>query len=232
MTARQATLLDPATTPAIEIPVAAVRRRVDLTGQKFHRLTVIGMVTVNGKGACECICDCGAKKTVDSYGLRSGQTKSCGCYNREIASIRHKTHGLRRAPEYAVWRAMLQRCEDKNQPFFFRYGGRGISVCERWHSFENFIADMGRRPSSMHTIERGRNDGNYEPSNCYWATRKEQARNRSSSRIVTIAGVSKTLAEWSEISGIRSVTIAWRLRHGYPESLLLSPAVKGANGRA
>ena len=140
------------------------------------------------------------------------------------------THGMRHTAEYNSWRAMLQRCYDTTHEAYASYGGRGIVVCDRWlESFENFIADMGRRPTRLHTVDRKDNDGNYEPGNCHWVTRTVQARNRRSSRHVTIGGERLTLAEWAERSGVCAETIAFRIKSGWPAERLLLPAIQGRN---
>ena len=124
----------------------------------------------------------------------------------------HSESNQRRTPEYTAWVNMIQRCENQNLRWYQRYGGRGISVCPEWRSsYEAFLRDMGRRPSPEHSVDRIDVDGNYEPRNCRWATSKEQQRNRSNSRTLAIDGVSKTLAEWSEVSGICLSTIAFRV---------------------
>lgn len=136
------------------------------------------------------------------------------------AKAMFRTHGDcprgNRSTEYRTWNAMLQRCENGKSPNYSNYGGRGISVCERWHSFELFLSDVGRKPTPEHSIDRyPNNDGNYEPGNVRWATPKEQSRNQRSSRIVTAFGKSATMAEWSELSGIEVTVIRERLNRGW-----------------
>lgn len=126
-----------------------------------------------------------------------------------MSDVKYKP--LRQMPEYTCWGRMRQRCENPKNKSFRDYGGRGISVCARWQSFENFIADMGKRPSKNHSIERINNDGNYEPSNCRWATRAEQAINKRNNRYLTHNGETRLICEWAEITGIPRKTIITRI---------------------
>jgi len=133
------------------------------------------------------------------------------------------THGQSKTKIYNVWRAMRSRCENPNTAAFKRYGARGISVCERWKSFQNFIDDMGECPPNM-TLERVDNDGPYSPENCVWASRAQQSRNNSRNRILEIDGVKKSMTEWSEESGIKAGTIWLRLNKGInPRDAVFNP---------
>ena len=149
-----------------------------------------------------------------SKALRRGMTLSCRCYTKEVTTKRNATRDflvVRNAREYRVWFAMLRRCYSHEQLGYADYGGRGIAVCERWReSFAAFLEDMGKRPQGT-SIDRIDNDGNYEPGNCRWATCKEQNRNKRTSRYIEHNGARKTVAEWSEISGIQQAVLWGRV---------------------
>lgn len=197
----------------VPIPNSKIK---DITGQRYGRLCAIGYVGTNyrGNSLWLCLCDCGKSIAVDGCCLRNGNTQSCGCYQKSLIAEqgkRKRKHGMRNSPEYVVWRNMLLRCEDPNADSYPLYGARGIKVCDEWHSFENFISDVGRRPSKNHSLDRIDNNGNYEKLNVRWVTVKQQANNRRSNRHIEHDGVTRTLAEWADIVGLGYNTLWHRL---------------------
>jgi len=181
-----------------------------------------------------CLCDCGTKRAVLGTNLRRGRSagcEMCGPLRSGIAALRH---GASNTAEYNVWKSMLRRCRSPKTVEYARYGGRGISVCERWSMFENFIADMGLRPqsTSRYTIERRDNDLGYSPDNCYWATYKEQANNTSRNRRLTFQGETHTVTEWAHFRGLPFGCLHARLRSGWSiERALTTPLLSSRTER-
>ena len=199
--------------------------RLKLAGQKFGRWTVLSFHGVQRRySSWLCRCDCGTERVVISRSLKNGTSKSCGCLHREIMTNVGKKHGCRKLPEYDVWNAMIQRCSNPNHANYHNYGLRGISVCDEWQKFENFLADMGRRPSNKHSIERIRNNEGYQPNNCKWATQVEQCNNTRHNRMLLVNGVARTISELARESGIQSCTIISRIEYGWSnEDAVLKP---------
>lgn len=214
-------------------PIISNPRFIDETGNAYSRLTVLGFAKTvpNGQStiaAWRCLCRCGKTIIVRGGHLRKGHTQSCGCLKRERVTASVTTHGKYRTPEYRVWKGLLSRCYAKNQPAYRNYGGRGIRACARWRkSFQNFLDDMGPRPSSHHTIERIQNDGPYSPKNCCWATRREQAQNKRSNRHITSQGQTKTITGWSRHLGGSTSCIHNRLARGWSIERAVTTPIRG-----
>lgn len=188
--------------------------------KKFGNLLIVSTSRrgSDGRLMAFCRCDCGKTITAQNRSVVSGNTSSCGCLRIKklsVAWMKNTTHGKTETPEYSVWASMMTRCTNPKASNFKHYGARGIYVCGRWQKFSNFIRDMGARPSSRHTIERKNSDGNYEPSNCRWATRKEQANNRRSNRMITFNGKTQSVSMWADEVGISAETIRQRLIRGW-----------------
>lgn len=154
----------------------------DLTNRIFNRLTVTKKIRLHRRLAWLCECACGNAVKAYRYDLIRGGVKSCGCLQKEEAykrcMERNVTHNMSKHSLYATWSNMISRCENKENPAYKNYGGRGIKVCDRWHNIENFIFDMSPKPSPELTLERIDNNGNYEKLNCKWATWDEQTINK------------------------------------------------------
>lgn len=182
---------------------------IDLTGKVYGRLTVIHRAPHNETLKTKsplwiCKCECGNFKTAFGSNIKKGDTRSCGCLQAERTSKANTIHGESdKTKEFYTWKHIIDRCTNRNNKSYKNYGGRKISVCNRWsESYENFLSDMGRAPSQKHTIDRINNDGNYEPGNCRWATRKEQANNRRSNKLISYNGKAKTLSQWCDDLGM------------------------------
>lgn len=190
-------------------------RIIDLTGQRFSRLVVVGRAPNKSEkdtnARWHCRCDCGRMCIAYGQDLRREKFKSCGCLNAE----RIYKHGQSRTKEYRTWLTMRQRCENPNNGAYGQYGGAGVTVCERWMSYEAFREDMGPAPSLRHTIDRIDGTKGYEPGNCRWATYAEQNRNLKSNVVVEINGVRKVLADWCKHYGIKRNTVNTRIRNGW-----------------
>ncbi|MBP1971581.1 hypothetical protein J2Z83_003732 [Virgibacillus natechei] len=157
---------------------------IDLAGEKFNRLTVVSFVGEEGTHRLwRCKCECGNERTIREYAFKNGRTKSCGCYNRQRSSEYNTKHGQsyknkKFTPEYQAWANMVKRCTNHNATGYEYWGGRGITICDRWELFENFFADMGSKPTENHSLDRIDNEKDYSPDNCKWSDKTEQVINR------------------------------------------------------
>lgn len=198
-------------------------------GMRFGYLSVLEKQRVGRVTYWMVRCDCGTTKRVQQAQLHGAKRpiSSCGCKHRELvraARLRHGCSVKKDTPEYRTfisWQSMIWRCTNENRKDYPRYGGRGISVCERWQKFENFLADMGLKQEG-YSLGRIDNDGGYAPENVRWETGRQQARNRSSNRVVSYQGKELTLAGWAEITGIDRTTLAWRIKAGWPIEKVMS----------
>jgi len=194
--------------------------RIDLTGQRFGRLVVIGIASHDMKTGVTkwaCHCDCGKTLEVRGYNLRNGHSQSCGCLSRETTSKSFKTHGKSHTRLFNTWCSMRQRCRDKKCKSYKNYGGRGIKVCEEWNNsyeaFETWALNNGYADNL--SIDRIDVNGNYEPSNCRWADNFIQHNNTRNNHFITINGERHTIAEWERIKGFKPDTIHVRIRRGW-----------------
>lgn len=193
-----------------------VKKRIDLSGKKFHRWTVISLseITPAYQAMWNCVCQCGTRAVIRSSSLTTGNSKSCGCHRDDVLRRMSTRHGRSETKAWYAWSRLFQRCYNKGNHAYPTYGARGIKVCKRWKKFENFYADMGEPPSGVHSIDRIDVNGHYTPSNCRWATQKEQANNRRSNTWLTAFGRTQTIAQWSDELGIKRATICQRIARG------------------
>lgn len=189
------------------------RSAIDMSGQKFNRWTVLSYAHTSKRRMAfwNCRCECGTERVVDGQSLRNGRSKSCGCWNLEVRS----TEGgltMRHRGEYDVYRFMLRRCTDPENESYEGYGGRGITICDRWlESFTNFFEDMGPRPTPKHQLDRIDNNGNYCKENCRWTTKLVQANNTRTNKLIEYNGETKTLADWARQYGLTHDALQTRL---------------------
>lgn len=202
---------------------------IDLTGQRFGRLTVIGRAARKGKNTYWlCRCDCGAEKEISRCNLLSG-TQSCGCLRAEKTINRHITHGKSSTKLYGVWKAMLERCYEPKTERYPIYGGRGIEVCDEWRKDFKVFYDWALSHGYSYglTLDRIEVNGAYCPENCRWVTRIEQQNNMRTNHFVTFKGQTKTIAEWSRETGIDQHVLGGRIRNGWSvERAMKEPVIK------
>ena len=208
---------------------------LDISGCEYGFVTVLGRVKSTGhnNSVWQCRCRCGTVRTFYKQQLTKYPNVNCGCQTARLLSERHRKHGKSKSLVYKAWAAMKDRCFNPANTHYYAYGGRGISVCDRWRdSFDSFLADMGDRPDGF-TIERIDTNGDYEPGNCRWASRKEQQNNRRCNVRLEIDGVTKTISEWSEYSGVHRSVVVSRIRRGWTarDAVFTVPDVRFRNHR-
>lgn len=204
--------------------VSRSSRAIELTGRKFGRWTVIKRAPSRTRSArWSCACECGTVRAVLGCELTRGKSSSCGCFNRELTSKRSSNHHMCKTATWRSWNAMFDRCYNSNNKSFASYGGRGISICVRWHTFDNFLEDMGICPNGL-SLDRYPNfNGNYEPGNCRWATKQEQSNNRRDNRRVVLNGELLAIGVLAERHGMSRELISSRHRRGWKVEELLLP---------
>ena len=208
---------------------------IDMTGKTFGRLKVVRLAYMRKEAIWECSCSCGRTAVVSGYLLRAGKTNSCGCLRAEIRPSLTRTHGassLTSSPElrrtWMCWKGILSRCNNPNTRIYQHYGGRGITICDRWNNFQVFLSDMGLKPHG-YTIGRIDNNAGYHKENCRWETMSEQANNRRSSRLLTIQGRTQSLMSWCAEYGIDRNTVTKRLKLGWPADLAITTPTRTRN---
>lgn len=196
----------------------------DITGRRYGRLVAVRRHALNKhkRWNWEYLCDCGNTIVRDGGNVTSGYIRSCGCFRREATSARVATHRQGGTAVHRAWHHMLSRCRDPNVPMYPVYGGRGISVCERWLKFENFRDDMGEKPAGM-SLDRIDVNGNYEPGNCRWASWIQQANNKQYNRRAEYRGQQMTIYEIARLEGISTKTIDTRWCRGDRGEALYRP---------
>lgn len=199
---------------------------IDLTGTRFGSLLVVmrGETDHRGEACWICVCDCGKQTLSKGFGLRNGNTHSCGCKDKKVI------HGQSGTNLYNIWNGMKMRC----QPNYWQrqhYHDKGIMVCDRWQSFANFLEDMGQRPSPLHSVDRIDPSKGYSPDNCRWATHKEQSLNRANTRYLYVEGKKLTYQEVADKYGISVGALRSRVANGWPIERVLSPKIK-SSGRS
>ena len=209
----------------------------DLTGQRFGRLVVIHLeddyVSPSGyhKKRWLCHCDCGNDVIVWSGNLINSHTQSCGCQHLEKIATGNTKHGIRNTRVYRIWTDIITRCENPNSEYYGKYGGRGIKMCDEWRndplSFYEWSIANGYADGL--SIDRKNNDGNYEPSNCRWSNRVEQANNTSRNHYITYKDKTMTIAQWARETGLSNKTIADRLALGWDVESALTTTIKAGN---
>lgn len=217
------------------VPLTPKNKLKDLTGQAFERLTVHHLVGVSPlrKATWCCLCVCGRTVVVEGASLRSQNTRSCGCLVHETVNAGQfsRQHGKTGSRVFRIWSGMRNRCCNPRAVDFRRYGGRGITVCERWMVFAAFYADMGDPPRGT-TLDRRDNNRGYDATNCRWATALEQGNNKRNNRMVTFDGVTLSVSQWARCKGLTYTALLGRLDQGWDLDKALHTPVRPQTRRS
>lgn len=214
---------------SIQIPQHPHFKINDYIGKKVHHLTVIGISERLPGDKCwylKCICDCGNETRITPSQFKKGVVKSCGCLRMSLAG---SYPGCSKHPLYGTWKNMINRCENPNNKAYYHYGGRGIKVCDEWHSFSNFVEwsdSIGGKPY-RHSLDRIDNNGDYCPQNCRWATISQQSNNKRDNVILKFNGKSMTLSQWSKELCIKRGILQHRYQRGWSTEEILQTPVNG-----
>lgn len=199
-----------------------------IIGKRFNHLRAVKFVKLIRRPCgrhfqiFEFRCDCGKLHQAEIYNVKKGRVKSCGCHRSKISKLIHTIHGFSHHPIYGVWEGIKTRCSNSQIKKFRNYGGRGIQICDQWLKFENFFTDMFPTWKRGLQIERINNNGNYEPSNCRWATRLEQGKNKRNNFMIECNSRRLHLSEWARITGLVRTTISKRIKRGMSPAEALS----------
>jgi len=200
----------------------------DMIGKRFDRWVVLSFSHKDewNQQFYFCRCDCGTEKLVQKRNVVNNLSKSCGCFRKDYLKSRKIKHGMSKTKEYRAWKSMQDRCYNNKKKQYHNYGGRGIEVCKEWlENFETFYKDMGKSPENT-SLDRIDNNGNYSKENCRWATIKEQANNRSTNRMVTLKGETKTLKQWADTLGVSKSSMRHMITSRWTEEEILRPKLQ------
>lgn len=210
-------------------------KRLNLKNQTFNKLTVIDFAYIKNNHSCWlCKCECGNEKIIRGHNIHKGEIKSCGCIKSELMRKKMTKHNMATTRFYGIWHQMKSRCNNKNVKEYKYYGGRGITVCKQWKIFINFRDDMYKNYKEHlkqygkvnTTIERINNNGNYEPNNCKWATRKEQTNNRRTNHLLIYKGQTLTVSQWARKLNIQITTLFSRIQNNRNIDEILNTTIK------
>ncbi len=201
-----------------------------MVGRKYGNLTVLELVETKPRTRWMCVCDCGNRKVSMAFQLKNGKSNSCGCKTSQRISEASKTHGMSGTPTAQSWNHLKQRTTNPNNDRWHDYGGRGITLCEKWQTFEGFFDDMGERPDGT-TIGRIDNEKGYSKDNCRWETKEQQYTNMRSNHCIEHNGEIKTITEWAKIKDMPLTRLSTRIRRGWTIERALTEGLQTGNNQ-